>query len=412
MKKTFSTTLVLLGFLLCAGVARGGEIFVPPGDPIPLRLRQGNFLAGVTLDTSFTFAVPSDMEGFTSAKVVLLPSRSGSFNYNYDLSIAQNAELHNANNFGPLSGSANVTAGVIHEIDVSALFATTFAVGLNPGADYIGFNWKSNSLTRAQVVGLRFTYQGGGGVGPQGPAGPQGPQGPTGATGATGPQGEQGLTGATGATGPQGPIGPIGSQGPQGLTGASGPVGPAGPQGDPGPQGIQGPIGPAGPTGPTGGQLPAVVVDSSQPPKALGPAYRLADYWASITFVFDGKGYGLDVYADGKIHSQYGDADLWFPNSTCTPPGYLEAPPIRRWTPVNNVATVTHTAAGQELWVQDGAVTGFVALSRTNQVENEPLGCTTTTNSKTNFIPVRNTGIVFERDYPPPYDVVNWPTLP
>ena len=58
-----------------------------PADTSPIRLRQGNFLVGATTDTSFTFALPSDMTGFASAKIVLLPGQSGPFPYNYGLSI-------------------------------------------------------------------------------------------------------------------------------------------------------------------------------------------------------------------------------------------------------------------------------------------------------------------------------------
>lgn len=221
-------TSIVLSVLLCGSVARAGELFVAPGDAAPSHVRQGNFLASMTLDTIFTFAVPSEMTGFTSAKIVLLPAQSGSFNYNYDLSIAQNSELHNANDFGPTSGSSHVTAGVIHEVDVSSLFLTTFAAGVNPGADYIGFNWKSNSPQRAQVLGLRFSYQGGGGVGPQGPAGPQGPLGPAGPIGAMGPQGPQGEPGPPGPAGPTGPQGATGPQGPSGVSGLAGFMCPAG----------------------------------------------------------------------------------------------------------------------------------------------------------------------------------------
>jgi Collagen triple helix repeat (20 copies)/Chaperone of endosialidase len=240
MKLTRIIPLVLLlGGL--AEPAFAGELFVPPGDPIPVRLRQGNFLAGATTNTSFTFAVPSDMVTFTAAKIVLLPSQSGGFNYNYDLSIAQNSELHSASNFGPLNGSSIATAGTVQEIDVTALFTTTFAAGVNPGLDYVGFNWNTSSsgnalatLARTQVLGLRFVYEGGGGVGPQGPEGPAGAQGPQGPTGATG------ATGATGPTGPPGPIGPAGPQGSTGATGAQGPQGPEGPQGPAGSANITG----------------------------------------------------------------------------------------------------------------------------------------------------------------------------
>jgi hypothetical protein len=80
MKKALLTTVVVSGLLFSAAGARGGELFVAPGDTIPVRLRQGNFLAAATLDTSFTFALPGDVIRFTSATVVLLPTQSGTFN--------------------------------------------------------------------------------------------------------------------------------------------------------------------------------------------------------------------------------------------------------------------------------------------------------------------------------------------
>jgi hypothetical protein len=157
--------LLVLSLSSLAESAFGGELFVPPGDPIPIRAREGNFLVGATTNTSFTFAVPSDMVEFTAAKVVLLPSQTGGFVYEYDLSIAQNSELHGASTFGPFSDSSVAAAGRVKEIDVSTLFTEAFAAGVNPGADYIGFNWNTFSsggggatalLARTRVLGLRF----------------------------------------------------------------------------------------------------------------------------------------------------------------------------------------------------------------------------------------------------------------
>lgn len=177
--------------------------------------------------------------------------------------------------------------------------------------------------------------------------------------------------------------------------------------------GATGPTGAAGPTGPPGAQLPVVVVDSDNPPKPLGPAFWVSRDLAFITFAFEGNGYFLGVAPAGEIIG--GGAGLLFPNSTCTPPGYLERGIPTQWTPIKS-AVVARTAAGQELWVQDGAAApGFVALSRLD--EDAPFGCTTSASKgiprQVNAgPPFRNTGIVFERDYPPPYNVENWPTLP
>jgi hypothetical protein len=163
---TMKRQLILSGLLTWFFVspALASEIFVAPVPVLPARV--GNYEVTVSTDLSFTFALPNDMTAFTGAKIVLLPSQAGSFTFNYDLSIAKNAELHNSSGFGPINGSGTAVVGKIQEIDVTALFTTAFLGGANPGEDYIGFNWKSNSLTRAQVLGLRFVYEGESGGGP------------------------------------------------------------------------------------------------------------------------------------------------------------------------------------------------------------------------------------------------------
>lgn len=297
--------VLALGLLpVFAAPALAAEIFAYPAKAAA-NLVTGDYpVVNGQAITAFTFGIPDDFTGFTSAKLVLIPGvANAAVDFTLGLAVAQNQELNGAFTETCTTptfpcpatlafGAADV--GKIIEVDVSAIFNQWISDhgAFTPGADYVGLKW--NSADKPTVLGLRFVYastggpagptgptgpQGGPGptgpqgdqgpIGPTGPQGDQGPIGPTGPQGNTGPQGPtgpegntgpQGPTGPQGNTGPQGPTGPQGLQGPQGNTGPQGPTGPQGTQGDIGPQGPTGPqgdVGPAGATGPTGPQGPA-----------------------------------------------------------------------------------------------------------------------------------------------------------
>src|SRR6266567_2860540 len=242
--------------------ALANEIFVPPA-----KNAAGGTVANYAIlsgnNTHFVFTAPDDMTGFTSAKVVLIPTfpnnaLTGTVAYTLNLTVAANNESATAaaNNFTQAQTTSPIlTANAIQEIDVSSFFGTTGTGGVNLAAgDSVGLLWTTSANQR--VLGLRFEFAGTGG--PTGPTGATGATGPTGAPGATGNTGGTGATGPTGApgatgnTGATGATGPTGATGATGDTGATGPTGPTGAPGDPGATGATGPTGATGDTGATG----------------------------------------------------------------------------------------------------------------------------------------------------------------
>ena len=159
------------------------------------------------------------------------------------------------------------------------------------------------------------------------------------------------------------------------------------------------------------GPLP-VLVDSDDPPKVVGPVFPLsAGPTVMVVFTFEEQTYHLIGTPSGLQH--LGGSNLVFANDTCTEPGFLDrADDI--WPSIMFSAGIP-TAAGTELWVQDGpATSGFLAFSRTE--DRPPFECFNEgafpRDTGDEVIPVRNTGIILEVAFPPPYDVINWPTLP
>ena len=157
-----------------------------------------------------------------------------------------------------------------------------------------------------------------------------------------------------------------------------------------------------------------VLVDSDDPPKAVGVAVDIGSFSAQVAFDLDGETYIITAHTfPFTLGPQSGS--LLFPNATCTEPGYLDQGDSG-WPSIESSAGIP-TIAGVEFWVQDGAPTaGFLALSRTD--EGPPFGCTTSAqkgiprDTGAEVIPMRYSGIILEDEFPPPYDVINWPTLP
>jgi hypothetical protein len=161
-----------------------------------------------------------------------------------------------------------------------------------------------------------------------------------------------------------------------------------------------------------GGSQPMIVVDSQTPPKPVGPALRAGGATAEIAFSFEGEIYWLS--ASPSTLGPTGS--ILFPNDTCSPPGFAETSSLPKlWSSLKTTMAIP-TAAGRELWVQDGEVSaGFLALSRTD--EDPPFGCTTSAGKgiprQTGpVVPMRNSVIILDIDFPPPYNLVNLPRLP
>ncbi|MFQ5598843.1 MAG: hypothetical protein ACE5GK_12455, partial [Nitrospiria bacterium] len=223
MKRTNKTNriswLVLVPALILAAAlapaVEANELWVAPSSDVA-EDDTGNFPIVADGDTHFTFHVPDNFEGLTSAKILMIPivvpppadiPDTVSVTYELDVSVAQNLQVHDAEGVETESGPITVAVsnGELTEIDV-----TGFLPALQAGGDYIGLRIRSETQDPvtgeiiAKFVGLRFEYVGQGvdttdpvisdilarltsveaeakipgPVGPQGLVGPQGPPGP------------------------------------------------------------------------------------------------------------------------------------------------------------------------------------------------------------------------------------------
>jgi hypothetical protein len=218
MGKVKSFVLVLWVVLLASAAflasALANEIWVTPAPGSSgATTSSGNWPVSPSPWVAFSFVVPDNMTAFTSAKLVVIGRTSATVSYNLGLSIAGNGDPQNSYTDSATGLKAKVVKSQLQEIDLST-YIPTDPGGFNIGpGDYLGMTIQFPIPVAANILGLRFQYEG--------PAGPPGPQGE---------KGEKGDTGATGETGPMGPAGsqgPAGPQGPQGLQGPQGPPGPA-----------------------------------------------------------------------------------------------------------------------------------------------------------------------------------------
>jgi hypothetical protein len=185
--------------------AHGNEIWVAPTLEYS-SLKLDNW-TGAVGDTHFTFALPDNMTAFSSAKVVVIGKRTGNLFYDLNISAAKNEDPQDYFKASITNLPLSLVQGRLQEIDVSAIFYSSSLVA----GTSVSLLLTTKPLSGAQVVGLRFMYEGlmgpQGEQGPKGDTGPQGPQGIQGIPGIQGPQGIQGLQGLQGIQGEQGPPG-------------------------------------------------------------------------------------------------------------------------------------------------------------------------------------------------------------
>ena len=174
----------------------------------------GNWPVSKEGDVRFGFQIPPNLRQFVSARVVVIPGRSGTVRFNIDISMARDGLPHDLFIQSMDSITITVQKGIITEIDVTPIFPN--GASLAPGQDYVALRFNSSGDAKAsdksdkhtkrersskiQVVGLRFEYEGP--AGPIGPAGPMGPPGLQGPPGPGGPKGEKGDKGDKGDPAP------------------------------------------------------------------------------------------------------------------------------------------------------------------------------------------------------------------
>ncbi len=160
MKKCTKTFLLISGVLLfqiSAISASADELWVKPSET---ETSYGNWGVTSTGVAYFSFAVPNDMTSFTSAKIVIIPTKALNLPYNVTITVASGGESYTSG-VASYNLSYNVpVAGVkaLQEIDVSSILPTT----LNPGQDHISIYFASKAADQAsiRVIGLRFMYAG------------------------------------------------------------------------------------------------------------------------------------------------------------------------------------------------------------------------------------------------------------
>ncbi|MEM4657708.1 MAG: hypothetical protein QXX77_04730 [Candidatus Methanosuratincola sp.] len=150
-------SLVLVFFVSLVafvGSSHADELWVPPSKKAADE-KIGNWAVSSTAGTThFTFLIPSNFAEFKSAKVIVIPADSRSFDYVFAISIAKIGERQDNFTLGPFVATATgLEKGVLGEIDVSSLFPQ----GLKAGEDYISVAFVSKNSV-PQVVGLRFNY--------------------------------------------------------------------------------------------------------------------------------------------------------------------------------------------------------------------------------------------------------------
>ena len=167
------------------------------------------------------FEVPTDLQIFQSANVVLIPGPGGASDLLVVVCSGQNGDLLAAGPCdGPTVHAFTPFPGQITEVDISGIVGLHASV---PGPRYLSVVAFGSPITQSDhILGMRFTYN------PvPGEPGPPGMDGADGATGAAGADGADGADGAAGPPGVDGADGATGTTGPQGPQGEAGPPGPA-----------------------------------------------------------------------------------------------------------------------------------------------------------------------------------------
>ncbi len=150
--------ITILGLLALLVTARGplmatDELWVTPVSP-------ANDLLSTTSQrnegqTRFSFTVPAEMGTFVGAEVVLIGQQDTTIDYQLQLSILANPSrrIDFAGSLG--GGPVMVSTGERTEIDVSTIIPQLYS-----GLDQVSVLFQTTNSSLAQVIGLRFRYEG------------------------------------------------------------------------------------------------------------------------------------------------------------------------------------------------------------------------------------------------------------
>ncbi len=152
--------LVCLSMVLAVSSARANEIWVAPTlqtDTGGLGVGNGIWPVSPIGVTRLVVAVPSDLQTFQGAKIVMIPKApAGAGVLHLFVCTAENSDMVGASCSGPLDQAFTGVVNQLVEVDVSAALAPSVT---GPGVQYLAVAaYTTPTLTTDHIVGLRFAY--------------------------------------------------------------------------------------------------------------------------------------------------------------------------------------------------------------------------------------------------------------
>jgi hypothetical protein len=146
---TIGIALLSLGAALPASA---DEIWIAPGEKAdgPVVGDWGLTPGG---EAHFIFAVPTSLDRFTGAQVIVIGKKDGATTYNLHLSVSRDGESHDA-----FVADANGLPATLEQDELTALDASSVFPVLVPGQDIVALDFQASQQGDLRVVGLRFEF--------------------------------------------------------------------------------------------------------------------------------------------------------------------------------------------------------------------------------------------------------------
>ncbi len=132
--------------------ANADEIWIAPGEKGDVAV--GDWGLTPAGEAHFTFAVPSSLDRFVGAQVMVIGKKDGAITYDLHLSVAKDGESRNAFTADAGDLPATLDADELTALDVSTLFPALAA-----GEDVVALHFLASPKGDLRVVGLRFEFQ-------------------------------------------------------------------------------------------------------------------------------------------------------------------------------------------------------------------------------------------------------------
>lgn len=151
VKRCLAIGIALLS-LGAALPAAADEIWIAPGEKADSVVGDWGLTPGG--EAHFTFTVPSSMDGFTAAQVLVIGKKNGATTYDLHLSVSRDGESHNAFSTDANGLTATLVVNELTALDVSSVFPV-----LAPGEDIVALHFHASQQGDLRVVGLRFEFE-------------------------------------------------------------------------------------------------------------------------------------------------------------------------------------------------------------------------------------------------------------